>query len=126
MCGSRARRLPLFTLAGGFLTGKYSRGVTGRTILEGHSHQTISTKYVSEAVWAVHDAICNISEELDAIPAQVAIRWLIEKNQFSTVVPIIGVRTVEQLTNNLRICKNSPTADQLARIEQARVGTERE
>jgi aryl-alcohol dehydrogenase-like predicted oxidoreductase len=67
----------------------------------------------------VLDEIRAIAEELDATPAQVALRWLIEQPEFTTV-PIVGARTPEQLTENLGAVECSLSDEQFNRIVDAR------
>lgn len=83
--------------------------------------ETFEERYVSETAWAVLDAIRSVADAHDATPAQVALRWLIQQNQFSTVVPIIGARTPAQLEENAGAIDFSLTADQLSRITTARI-----
>ena len=54
----------------------------------------------------------------NATPAQVAIRWLIERDRF-TCVPIIGARTVDQLDENLGAADLSLSDAQTERITEA-------
>lgn len=112
---------PYSPLAGGFLTGKYTRdgsapkGSRGDLIAE-----TFEERYVSETAWAVLDAIRSVADEHDATPAQVALRWLIQQDRFSAVVPIIGARTPAQLEENVGITDFSLSTDQLSHITTAR------
>ena len=60
-----------------------------------------------------------VASELDATPAQVALRWLMDQREF-TCVPIVGARTVDQLTENLGAADLSMTRTQHDRITDAR------
>lgn len=116
---------PYSPLAGGFLTGKYERVGDGthdvrmpdgsRGALDG----AFDDYYVSERGWHVLDAIRAISDETDATPAQVALRWLVDQPDFDCV-PIVGARTVDQLDENLGAIDVDLSADQFDRIDQAR------
>jgi len=69
----------------------------------------------------VLDAIREIADELDASPAQVALRWLIEREQF-TCVPIVGARTTDQLDENVGAVDISLSDNQRERVDAARTG----
>lgn len=91
---------PYSPLAGGFLTGKYERD--GDTPEGSRAALTDSFEdyYVSEEGWAILDEIRSVADELDATPAQVALRWLIQQREVSCT-PIVGARTPEQLEENV-------------------------
>ncbi|MFB6193759.1 MAG: aldo/keto reductase [Halobaculum sp.] len=114
---------PYSPLAGGFLTGKYERGPDGEAVgPEGSRAELVDyfqDAYVDDRGWRVLDAIRRVAEETDATPAQVALRWLIERPDF-TCIPIIGARTVEQMEENMGALDVSLTDDQRERITEAR------
>ena len=115
---------PYSPLAGGFLTGKYSRDGDWPTDSRGVlAANDFNRKYISDSAWAVHDSLCEIATEIDATPAQVALRWLIQQQRFETVVPIIGARTVEQIEENVGASEIELKSEHLTRIQQARVST---
>ena len=118
---------PYSPLAGGFLTGKYERGDDGSAVgPEGSRADLVDyfqDAYVTEQGWDVLDAIRETADELDATPAQVALRWLIERPDY-TCVPIVGARTVEQLEENLGAVEIELSDDQRERITAARRGSE--
>jgi aryl-alcohol dehydrogenase-like predicted oxidoreductase len=60
-----------------------------------------------------------VADELDATPAQVALRWLMEQEAF-TCIPIVGARTTDQLDENVGACDVSLSDAQFERIENAR------
>jgi aryl-alcohol dehydrogenase-like predicted oxidoreductase len=116
---------PYSPLAGGFLTGKYERVGDGTYDLDvpedsrGEFDEMFEQWYVSERGWHVLDAVRAVAEEVDATPAQVALRWLIDQPEF-TCVPIVGARTVDQLEENLGAVDVSLSAAQFDRIFEAR------
>ena len=118
---------PYSPLAGGFLTGKYQRSGEGVHDVEapdgsrGSFDEFFDDYYVSERGWDVLDAVREIANEIDATPAQVALRWLIERERF-TCVPIVGARTVDQLDENLGAVDISLSSDHHDRIDAARAG----
>ena len=113
---------PYSPLAGGFLTGKYERTANGISTPDG-SRGSLDPQfddyYVSERGWYVLETIKGIASEIDASPAQVALRWLIQQDQF-TCVPIIGARTTGQLSENIGAVDVELTAEQQNRISEAR------
>ena len=118
---------PYSPLAGGFLTGKYERAEDGSVVgPEGSRADLVDSfeeYYVDERGWRVLDAVRAVADELDATPAQVALRWLIERPDYACV-PIVGARTVEQLEENLGAVGFDLSDDQRERITAAREGSE--
>ncbi|EDM36218.1 putative Norsolorinic acid reductase [Pedobacter sp. BAL39] len=81
-------------LAGGLLTGKYRHGQSGRlNVLSPDGEKESDTTRV------IIDALEQISAELEASPAQVALAWTLTKNAF----PIIGARDLSQLNESLKV-----------------------
>ncbi|WP_435225507.1 aldo/keto reductase [Streptomyces sp. Tue6028] len=97
-------------LASGALSGKYTRPdrrPTGPT--------RMSAQDMSPRDRAVAEAVAEVADELDATPSQVAIAWT--RARYRAVHPIVGVRTLDQLTDNLGAAGLSLTAEQLTRLE---------
>jgi aryl-alcohol dehydrogenase-like predicted oxidoreductase len=117
---------PYSPLAGGFLTGKYTRAdpddpksVRAPDGSRGSFDDRFERFYLSERGWKVLDEIRAVAEEVDATPAQVSLRWLMDQEAF-TCVPIIGARTVEQLEENVAAADVSISRAQHDRITDAR------
>lgn len=117
---------PYSPLAGGFLTGKYTRAdpddpksVRAPDGSRGSFDERFERFYLSERGWKVLETVRTVADEIDASPAQVALRWLMDQEAF-TCVPIVGARTVDQLEENLGAAEVSITADQHDRITDAR------
>ncbi|MFB6173307.1 MAG: aldo/keto reductase [Halobacteriales archaeon] len=117
---------PYSPLAGGFLTGKYERAdpedpesVEAPEDSRGNIDPRFSEWYVSERGWHVLDAIREVADELDATPAQVSLRWLIDQPEF-TCVPIVGARTPDQIAENAGAADVSLSEEQFERITNAR------
>ena len=114
---------PYSPLAGGFLTGKYDR--TGDGTVEapdgsrGTLTETFGDRYATDRAWAVLEAVESVADDLEATPAQVSLRWLIEQDRF-TCVPIVGARTPAQLEENVGAVDLELTDEQFERIETAR------
>jgi aryl-alcohol dehydrogenase-like predicted oxidoreductase len=113
---------PYSPLAGGFLTGKYERVGDGEVEAPDGSRGDLSEHftdwYIDEQRWEVLDEVRAVADEVDATPAQVSLRWLMDHDRF-TCVPIVGARTVEQLDENLDAVDVSLSADQWERIDEA-------
>ncbi|MEY7848001.1 aldo/keto reductase [Natrarchaeobius sp. A-rgal3] len=114
---------PYSPLAGGFLTGKYDRAEDGSVEAPDGSRGSLDEMfdewYTTEQAWDVLEAVEAVSDEVEATPAQVSVRWLIEQDQF-TCVPIVGARTPEQLEENVGAVEIELTDDQFERIDEAR------
>lgn len=85
-------------LAGGFLSGKYSR----EKVDEGTRFfvkKDWALRFDNERNWQVLDCVRKIASEIDKTPSQVALAWLLKKPAVSSV--IIGARKVSQLKENL-------------------------
>ncbi|EFW91578.1 oxidoreductase [Haladaptatus paucihalophilus DX253] len=109
---------PYSPLAGGFLTGKYERDGDTPVGSRADLVDYFEDYYMSEEGWEVLDEIRAIADELDATPAQVALRWLIQQRDFSCT-PIVGARTVEQLEENVGAADIELSAGQYDRIADA-------
>ncbi len=105
-------------LGGGLLTGKYRNNEQGR--LQGFGGVLVHTEDSARATSTV-DAVLAIAREVDAPPAQVAIAWLLHKDAASstTLVPILGPRTLAQLDGTLGALDVKLTAEQVARLDAA-------
>ena len=85
-------------LAGGFLTGKYSR----ENIPEGSRYARMERPFLRfdfEKGYFVVDELRKLAEKYNATVSQVALNWIKAKPFISSI--IIGVRSLEQLKDNL-------------------------
>ena len=117
---------PYSPLAGGFLTGKYTRAdpddpksVRAPDGSRGSFDDRFERFYLSERGWKVLDEIRSVADEVDATPAQISLRWLMDQQAF-TCIPIIGARTVDQLEENVAAADVSISREQHDRITDAR------
>ncbi len=114
--------IPWSPLRGGWLSGKYRRGMA--TPPEGTRVKTAEekgwsenwTRYANERTWRVLDELFRIADELGKTPAQVALNWVL--HQPGVTSPIIGVRTMEQLENNLGAAGWSLPAEHKACLDE--------
>ncbi|HKI57606.1 MAG TPA: aldo/keto reductase [Trueperaceae bacterium] len=97
--------LPWSPLRGGWLSGKYRRGMesppegTRVEVAEKKGWGESWRNLANEHTWTVLDALHRVAEESGRTPAQVAVRWLLQRP--GVTAPIIGARTMEQLDDNL-------------------------
>ncbi|MFC6862850.1 aldo/keto reductase [Halomicroarcula sp. GCM10025817] len=117
-------------LAGGFLTGKYERAdpddpeaVEAPDGARGSFDDFFGDWYASERGWKVLEAVRAVADEVDATPAQVALRWVMDWDEF-TCVPIVGARTPEQLEENVAATDVDLSDEQWDRIMDARYDPE--
>jgi aryl-alcohol dehydrogenase-like predicted oxidoreductase len=105
--------IPWSPLAGGFLTGKYSRD----EVPEGTRADTdeYTRNRFTEENWAVLDAIRDVASEVDATVPQTSLAWLLHKDVVDA--PIVGPRTSAHLQENLRAVEVALTDEQVERIE---------
>jgi aryl-alcohol dehydrogenase-like predicted oxidoreductase len=82
---------PWAPLAGGALTGKYLKGETGRVSEKSARRNEKNTSIVQTLV--------DVATQLNVTPAQLAIRWTMQKNQ--VVIPLVGANKAQQITDSL-------------------------
>ena len=105
--------IPYSPLAGGFLTGKYSRDRdTDSVRAEG-----VRQHYFNDAGWKVLDAVRAVAGELDTTPLAVSLAWLLA--QPGMTAPIFGANTVEQLQGSLAALDVDLTAAQMETLNNA-------
>jgi aryl-alcohol dehydrogenase-like predicted oxidoreductase len=110
-------------LRGGWLGGKYHRGMTAPPegtrvkMAEERGWGETFTDYNTEHTWNLLDTLYAIAQEIGKTPAQVAIRWLMQRP--AVTAPIIAARTREHLVDNLGASGWSLTAEQMGRLTQA-------
>jgi aryl-alcohol dehydrogenase-like predicted oxidoreductase len=115
--------IPWSPLRGGWLSGKFRRGMTeppadSRVRLAEEKGWSESwSNYNNEHTWQVLDALFAVAEESGKTPAQVAINWLLRKPVVTA--PIIGARTMEQLEQNLGTSGWTLDASHIERLDQA-------
>jgi aryl-alcohol dehydrogenase-like predicted oxidoreductase len=115
--------IPWSPLRGGWLSGKYRRGMSApprgtRVEIAGEMGWSESwQRYANEQTWTVVDALDAIAVETGKSAAQVALNWLLRRP--GVTAPIIGARNLEQLNDNLAATGWALTADQVARLDKA-------
>ncbi|PLK47784.1 aldo/keto reductase [Uliginosibacterium sp. TH139] len=97
-------------LGGGMLTGKYRQGEKGRA--EGFGGRVFQAENSAQRT-QILDTVLAIAGELNASPGQVAIAWAGTHG----AVPILGPRSLAQLSDNLGALTLNLSAEQIARLD---------
>ena len=115
--------IPWSPLRGGWLSGKYRRGMTEPPAdtrisdAEKYNWSERWSVYANDRTWSVVDQLLAIAEEMEKTPAQVALNWVL--NRPAITAPIIGVRTMAHLEDNLGATGWTLSAEQMSRLDQA-------
>lgn len=105
--GNNLGVLNYYSLASGFLTGKYrSEADLGKSQRGGGVAQ-----YLNERGFKILDALDKVAAELNSTPATVALAWLI--NRPSVTAPIVSATSTTQLESIIKAPDLEITADQL-------------
>jgi aryl-alcohol dehydrogenase-like predicted oxidoreductase len=115
--------IPWSPLRGGWLSGQYRRGMSAppdgtrvKMATERGWGETFPD-YATEHTWNLLDTLFATAAEADKTPAQVAIRWLMQRP--GVTAPIVAARTMAHFEENLGACGWSLTAEQMTRLNQA-------
>jgi len=107
--------LPWSPLAGGFLSGKYSRE---NEKPEGARRATLDFPPVDrDRLWRVLDVMRPIADNHLVSVAQVALAWLLAQPHVTSV--IIGAKNQEQLLDNIAATELNLSAEQVQAISEA-------
>ena len=103
-------------LGGGFLTGKYRSSSEGR--INSRLAVLVHTEK-TERETAILDTVLAVAKEIGAAPTEIAIAWLLHKAAKSTtsLIPILGSRTREQLDATLGALEVKLSSEQVARLD---------
>ncbi|MEM6629082.1 MAG: aldo/keto reductase [Bacteroidota bacterium] len=93
--------LPWGPLGGGFLTGKYVKEgpKSGRIATTSQETEESWERRNTEQNWRIMEKVQALAKTYKASPSQIALSWILAKEVVSSV--IIGVRTLDQLNDNL-------------------------
>ncbi|KIQ06530.1 MULTISPECIES: aldo/keto reductase [Pseudomonas] len=97
-------------LGGGMLTGKYRHGEKGRA--EGFGGRVFQAENSAQRT-QILDVLISVADELGINPGQVAIAWAGTHG----AAPIIGPRSLAQLTDNLGSLALELSTEQIARLD---------
>ena len=114
--------IPYFSLAGGFLTGKYRSPEDAK----GKARAGIVSKYLNAAGLCVLQTLNEIAAAHEATPAQVALAWLIARP--GVTAPIASATSIEQLKDlvaatNLKL--DAPSVEKLNQVSEAKAAASR-
>ncbi|GAA5200322.1 aldo/keto reductase [Rugosimonospora acidiphila] len=114
--------IPWSPLASGVLTGKYSHADLdhggGSASAEGSRRNVAAANgSLTERGLAIADVVKEVATEVGATPSQVAIAWTLLNP--GVAAPILGVRTLAQLEDNLGALRLDLGDDQVARLDRA-------
>ena len=105
--------IPFYSLASGFLTGKYRSAAD----TEGRARGSRVAKYLIDAGFRVIAALDAVAKRYQATPAQVALAWMIARP--SITAPIASATNVDQLREIMRAPEIRLDSDAIAQIDQA-------
>ncbi len=110
--------LPWSPLAGGVLTGKYSRADLEAQPQDMSSRKNINlaTGRLTAKSLEIAETVAAIAGELDCSSAQVALAWTLLNPAVAS--PIIGARTFAQFEDNLAALDIGFSAEQVARLDE--------
>ncbi|MEM9295784.1 MAG: aldo/keto reductase, partial [Planctomycetota bacterium] len=111
--------LPWSPLAGGVLTGKYTRADFQKQKDNAAAKPEGAERgaQLTERKVAIVEALVDVAQDAGCTPAQAALQWLLHKPWVTSV--ILGARTVKQLDDNLGCLNFTLSNDQFARLEDA-------
>ncbi|GAB2465870.1 aldo/keto reductase [Jatrophihabitans fulvus] len=107
-------------LAGGLLSGKYSRGKDGT--LKSPKGSRLASEWDEppidhpDRLFATIDVLKDVGKAHRVSAAQVALAWLLTRPAVTSL--IVGARDEKQLADNLASVELRLTADEIARLEQ--------
>ncbi len=111
--------IPWGPLGGGFLSGKYHRGdrpAYGRLAVMPDETEEAWARRATARNWAILDVVDDIAANYNLTHSQIALAWLLAQPAVSSV--IIGVRTPEQLEDNLGAAATRLPAIELDRLNE--------
>jgi aryl-alcohol dehydrogenase-like predicted oxidoreductase len=115
--------IPWSPLRGGWLSGKYRRDMsappaeTRISDAEKNSWGERWSNYANERTWGVIDELLALAKETEKTPAQVALNWVLNRPEITA--PIIGVRKMTHLEDNLGATGWTLSLEQMKKLDQA-------
>ncbi|MGG1636430.1 aldo/keto reductase [Paenibacillus sp. NRS-1760] len=91
--------IPWAPIGGGFLTGRYTREEPKEGRLTSKVGESAWNLRSNDKNFEILDALLEAAKELDKSPAQVALRWLIQREGITS--PIFGASKLEQFEENI-------------------------
>ncbi|MFX1504858.1 MAG: aldo/keto reductase [Promethearchaeota archaeon] len=110
--------IPWGPLGGGFLSGKYKPGdkpIEGRlAIMPDHTEEAWGRRSVDRN-WKIIELMDEIKQNRGKTYPQIALNWILQ--QPAVTSPIIGVRTMDQLDDNLEAIGWDLSQDELKKLD---------
>jgi aryl-alcohol dehydrogenase-like predicted oxidoreductase len=103
-----------FSLARGFLTGKYRSEADLKQSVRGES---IGKKYLNERGFRILEALDEISSAHQTTPGVVSLAWLIQRKSISA--PIASATSVEQLSQLVKAAQITLTTGEVEQLDKA-------
>lgn len=105
--------IPWSPLARGFLTGKYKRQETPKS-LRYESDKSLSERFFKPDDFVIVETVETLAREKHVTPAQVALAWLFHRG---VTAPIIGATKVEHIEEAVGAVDLKLDADEIKRLE---------
>ncbi len=105
--------IPYFSLAAGFLTGKYR----SEADLENKARARTVKKYLNDRGYRILSALDEVAKEKETTSAKVALAWLMARP--SITAPIASATTIEQLTGLIEASRLKLDQSDLERLNEA-------
>jgi aryl-alcohol dehydrogenase-like predicted oxidoreductase len=102
-----------FSLAAGFLSGKYRT----KADTEGKARENRVAKYLDDKGMNILAALDTVSRETGAKPAEIALAWLLQKK--SVTAPIASATSLAQLEALINSAKLTLTAEAMGMLDKA-------
>lgn len=102
-----------YSLASGFLTGKYRK----QADTQGRPRGSRVEKYMNDQGFAVLEALDQVAKRYEAKPGQVAVAWLIARP--SVTAPIVSATNLEQLAELVEAAEIELDPDSIRKIDEA-------
>jgi aryl-alcohol dehydrogenase-like predicted oxidoreductase len=100
-------------LAGGLLSGKYSR--TNQKVVDSRRTDYDFPVVDKERTWKILDVMAPMAKARGCSPARLSLAWLLAKPVVTSV--IIGAKRLEQLQDNLAAVELTLTQDELGQLD---------
>ena len=107
--------IPWSPMAGGFLTGKYRRGEVHPADAR-YQDESQNADLFSDVAFNVLDVVLAIAAEKGCTPSQFSLAWCAQQPGITS--PIVGVRTMEQMEDNLGAIDVEVTDEDRERIDE--------
>ena len=110
--------IPWSPLSRGFLTGKYKRGETPKSLryenerMDGHN--LLADRYFRPEDFDVVETVVAVAKEKDVSPSQVALAWLLHKG---VTAPITGVTKAYHIEEAVEALEVKLDSDDMKRLE---------